>query len=173
MPEQALSAEIRVSEDRSTVSIGLAGAGGGAVTLRLNIDDLTKLIAALGNARQSMAVGRPMPPLKGQQIPPVYKPQWCIQPEPLSEGSALSFYHPAFGSVAFVVPREHVEAMVRLLRGSSWHLPIYRKQTKSDDFQQRRRDAGSRLRRLLRCAAAALYGTRVAGCRLCRHREWH
>ena len=123
MPETTLRTEIRISDDRSTVSITFFQARSGSANLRLNLDDLTGLIAALGSARQVMAAGRSMPSLEGQQVQAVFKPQWYIQPEPLSEGSTISFYHPAFGPVAFVVPREHVEAMVRLLTG---HLGIPR-----------------------------------------------
>jgi hypothetical protein len=127
MPEQSLRTEIRISDDRSSVSIAFLGASGGAATVRLNIDALTELIAALGNARQKMAAGRPLPPLQGQQIEAVYKPQWYIQPEPLSEGSVIGLYHPAFGPLGFVLPRDHVEAIVRLLTA---HLGISRSTSK-------------------------------------------
>jgi hypothetical protein len=123
MPEQTFRTEIRISEDSSTVSVSFFDTRIGTANLRLNLDDLTGLIAALGRARQTMAAGQPMPSLEGQRVQVVLKPQWYIQPEPMSEGSTISFYHPAFGPVAFVVPREHVEVMVRLLTA---HLGIPR-----------------------------------------------
>ena len=123
MPEPTLRTDIRVSDDRNTVSISFHDTGDRSATIRLNLDDLSALIAALGNARQTMAAGRPMPSLQGQRVATILKPQWYIQPEPLTEGSVVSFYHPGFGPVAFLVPREHVEAMVRLLTA---HLGIAR-----------------------------------------------
>jgi hypothetical protein len=116
MSEQTLRTDVHISDDRGTVSITFRGSSGSrSATVRLNLDDLSVLITALGSARQTMVAGRPMPSLQGQRVQTVLKPQWYIQPEPLSEGSVISFYHPGFGPVAFLVPREHVEAMVRLL----------------------------------------------------------
>lgn len=123
MPEQTLGTDIRVSDDRNTVSIAFRDTSDRGATIRLNLDYLSALIAALGNARQTMAADRPMPPLQGQRVQTILKPHWYIQLEPLTEGSVMSFYHPGFGPVAFLVPREHVEAMVRLL---SAHLGIPR-----------------------------------------------
>jgi hypothetical protein len=123
MPEPTLRTDIRVSDDRSAVSITFRATSDRSATVRLDLDDLSALIAALGSARQTMAADRPMPSLQGQRVETILQPQWYIQPEPLTEGSVISFYHPGFGPVAFLVPREHVEAMVRLL---SAHLGIAR-----------------------------------------------
>jgi hypothetical protein len=123
MPQPTLRTDIRVSDDRSAISITFRDTSDRSANVRLNLDDLSALIAALGNARQTMAADRPMPPLQGQRVQTILKPQWYIQPEPLTEGSVISFYHPGFGPIAFLVPREHVEAMVRLL---SAHLGIAR-----------------------------------------------
>jgi len=123
MPAPALRTDIRVSDDRNTLSITFHDTSDGSATVRLNLDDLSALIGALGSARQTMAAGRRIPSLQRRRVETILRPQWYIQPEPLTEGSVISFYHPGFGPVAFLVPRDHVEAMVRLLTA---HLGIAR-----------------------------------------------
>jgi hypothetical protein len=123
MSEATRRAAIRVSDDKKGVAIEFLPHSGVAGTLNLDVNGLSHLIATLGTARQVMVAGNAIPPLEGQKIQVVFNAQWYVQPEPLSEGSVLGFYHPGFGPVGFVVPRHQVAEMVRLLTA---HLGISR-----------------------------------------------
>src|SRR5215472_12975389 len=96
MPAPALRTDIRVSDDRNTLSITFHDTSDRSATVRLNLDDLSALIGALGSARQTMAAGRPIPSLQGRRVETILRPQWYIQPEPLTEGSVISCLVPAF-----------------------------------------------------------------------------
>ena len=76
---------------------------------------LLSFLQTLGQAHAAMVDGQPMPSLEGIEIKAVFNTRWYIQPEPLTEGSLLSFYHPSFGPVGFLIPREQVPEIVRLL----------------------------------------------------------
>lgn len=114
---------VLVAEDRRSVTIEFLPESGAAGALDLTSDQLTKLIGGLGAARQKMLENASLPRLEGQKIDAVFNTRWYIQPEPLSEGSLLCFYHPAFGPVGFVVPPDQVSEIVRLLTA---HLGISR-----------------------------------------------
>jgi hypothetical protein len=106
---------IHIADDKESVVINFLPASGVAGSLQLTLDQLTGLISGLGSVRQQLLSGKPEPPLEGQQLNAISSTQWYIQPEPLSEGSLLVFSHPAFGPVGFVVPKDQVSEIVRLL----------------------------------------------------------
>jgi hypothetical protein len=83
--------------------------------LTLNADQLLEFIRGLGRVREQIIAGKPIPPLEGQQIGAIFNTRWYIQAEMMNECSALSFYHPGFGALGFLVPIEQVQEMVRLL----------------------------------------------------------
>jgi hypothetical protein len=62
-----------------------------------------------------MVAGKPVPRLEGARVQPVLNTHWYIQPEPLSEGSLLTFYHPAFGPVGLVIATDLVPDLGRVL----------------------------------------------------------
>jgi hypothetical protein len=107
--------QVQLSDDKSRATIEFLPASGVTGSLTVDVDQLLTLVRSLGQVRGQMAAGRPAPPLEGIQLEVAFNTQWYIQPEPLTEGSLLSFYHPAFGPVGFLVPREQVAEMVRLL----------------------------------------------------------
>lgn len=84
-------------------------------TLVLTQERLLALIKDLGRAHEQISQGEPPPQLWGQRIDSVFNARWHIQPEPLSGGSSISFYHSAFGAVGFVIPREQVVEIIGLL----------------------------------------------------------
>ena len=111
---------LRVCRERKAVTVEFAPEAGTG-TLTLTQDALLALITDLGRAHQQLTQDRPPPQLWGKQIDCVFNARWHIQPEPLSEGSLISFFHPAFGPVGFVIPRDQVAEIVRTL---SLHLEL-------------------------------------------------
>jgi len=103
-----------ISEDRQSVAIELAAVGHATAPLVLDLDQLSDLIKALGQARHRMVEGLPVPPLEGQTVATVNRPRWYIQVAQL-DGSVLAFDHPAFGAVGFAIPRQEIATMVRIL----------------------------------------------------------
>ena len=117
--EEILS--FRIAEKRDSVVLEFLPASGASGLLALTLDQLTSLIRALGAVRENMVADGPVPPLEGERIQPVRDMRWFIQPEPLSEGSLLTYYHPGFGPVGFVMPKDQVSEVVRILTA---HLTI-------------------------------------------------
>jgi hypothetical protein len=105
---------IQVSKDRRSVVIEFATAGQVPSSLVLDLDQLSSLIKVLGQTRHRMVEGLPVPPLEGQTVATVNRPNWYIQVAQL-DGSLLAFDHPAFGAVGFAIPRQEVATMVRIL----------------------------------------------------------
>lgn len=106
---------IEVSQDHSNASIQFLPPSGASGSMTVNADQLLALIQILGQARSEMVAGQPILPLEGIEIKAIFNTRWYIEPESLTEGSLLSFYHPAFGPVGFLIPREQVPEIVRLL----------------------------------------------------------
>jgi hypothetical protein len=113
MPEQRMTTTI--SDDNSSVAIEFLPASGVTGKLTLNADQLLIVIKAFGDAHAKMILSKPLPKLEGTPIAAVFNTRWYIQPEMMNECSALSFYHPSFGPVAFLIPMEQVKDLVRLL----------------------------------------------------------
>ncbi len=114
-------ADVRVSDDKQNVSVTFLPKSGATGTINLTLDQLTALIQGLGKVRRQMVAGKEMPALAGQPIEAVVNTRWHIHPEPMVDGSVLSFYRPSFGALGFLVPRDQVPLMIRLLAG---HLQI-------------------------------------------------
>jgi hypothetical protein len=111
--QQILS--IQIPENREGATIEFLPASGCSGSIRLTLDQLTSLIQVLGRVREQMVVGRPVPPLEGARVQPVLHTHWYVQPEPLSEGSLFTFYHPAFGPVGLVIARDQVPDIIHIL----------------------------------------------------------
>ncbi len=115
--------EIKVSDDKKTVQITFSPETGVSGTVTLTQEHLSLWIRGFGAAHKQMSDGRPLPQLEGQHIEAIYNTRWYIQPEPLTEGSSISFQHPAFGPVGFVIPLDQVKYMVELLSVHLQSLP--------------------------------------------------
>jgi len=109
--------EIKLSDDQSSVLITVGCESGTERTVRLNARELLALIHKLGEAHSDLIADRPVPPLKGQKIEGIFNTVWSVSPELMGEASGLSFFHPFFGPVGFLVPIDQVEQMVALLNG--------------------------------------------------------
>lgn len=106
---------VRLEDDKKTVVIEFLSASGATGSLSLKLDELTKFIRGLGAVREQMVAGELAPSLQGATVQAAYNTRWHIQHDAFSEGSALAFYHPAFGPVGLVVPKEQLPDIVRVL----------------------------------------------------------
>ncbi len=106
---------ILVADDKSKTTIEFLPTSSISGTLELTEPQLLKLITGLGNAHAYMVVGSELPKLEGQQIEAVFNTLWYVNPELMGEATAMSFFHPAFGPLGFLIPIDQVEHMIRLL----------------------------------------------------------
>ena len=104
-----------------TVTVEFAPEVGVTGTLTLTQDLLLAIIKDLGGVHEQLTREEPPPQLWAKRIDCVFNARWHIQPHPLWEGSLISFFHPGFGPLGFVIPRDQVEEIVRTL---SHHLEL-------------------------------------------------
>ena len=106
---------VAVDNDALSASLTLLPESGVEGVISLSLDQITQLIFGLGQARAAMMQKLPPPPIEGAHFNPVFKTQWVVQPEALTEGSVIAFQHPAYGPVGFVLPASAIEKVVRAL----------------------------------------------------------
>ena len=111
---------IRIADDRRSAIIEIGPVDGPSSPVRLNLEQLTKVINLLGQARRRMLEGLRVEPLDGKTVETILDPIWYAQVTQ-SDGSLLAFDHPNFGPVAFAIPRNDVAEIVRIL---SAHLAL-------------------------------------------------
>jgi hypothetical protein len=112
MPEARVG--VRVADDRQTVTIEIGPVDGPSGPVTLNLDQLTKVIQLLGQARVRMMEGSRKQPLEGKNVETIIDPPWYIQIAQI-DGSLLAFDHPAYGPLAFAIPRDDVAKIVKVL----------------------------------------------------------
>ena len=113
---------VSLEDGNKTVVVNFHSASGTTGSVSLKLDEFTNFIRGLGAVRQQMVAGEPAPPLQGATAQVAHNTSWYIQPDARGEGSTLTFYHPAFGPVGLVVPREQIPDIVRRL---TTHLCIH------------------------------------------------
>jgi hypothetical protein len=106
---------VHLAIGRPTTKIDFVMSDGSTHSLFCTAADLSVLIETMGAARAKMAAGTTVPPLRGVRVQPVRNPHWLVQHEPLTDGSTVFFQHPAFGPVAFVIPRREVHDLATAL----------------------------------------------------------
>jgi hypothetical protein len=111
-----LAIGIQLAGDRKAATIEFVVDGQPAKPVPVDLDQLTKLIAVLGDLRARMLEGRPRLKLEGKEVRTVTCPNWYIQVAQI-DGSLLAFDHTAFGPVGFAIPKAEVAEMVRILNG--------------------------------------------------------
>ncbi len=116
---------IRVADDRRSAIIEIGPVDGPSSPVRLNLEQLTKVINLLGQARGRMLEGLRVEPLDGKTVETITNPMWYAQVAQI-DGSLVAFDHPAYGPVAFAIPRNDVAEIVRVL---SAHLGLPTLQT--------------------------------------------
>jgi hypothetical protein len=123
-PESATMAEarvgIKVADDQQKVIIEIGPIEGPSAPVALDLEQLTKLIKLLGQARSRMITGTRKQPLDGQTVETVLDPPWYVQVAKI-DGSLLAFDHPSYGPLAYAIPREDVAKIVKTL---SAHLAL-------------------------------------------------
>lgn len=113
MPEPRM--RVAVTTDRSQTVLEMLPASGVEGRIQLDLSQLDTLIGRLGEARAAMVSNRPVPPIEGVQIRPVYSTRWAVHPEALTEGSVVAFQHPNYGPVGFVLAAPDIEKVVKAL----------------------------------------------------------
>jgi hypothetical protein len=111
---------IRVADDRRSAIIEIGPVDGPSSPVSLDLEQLTKVINLLGQARGRMLEGLRVEPLDGKTVETITDPMWYAQVAQI-EGSLVAFDHPAYGPVAFAIPRNDVAEIVRVL---SAHLAL-------------------------------------------------
>jgi hypothetical protein len=107
--------EIKIADDKSTAALRVFDESGAEVVATMDADKLLSLIKGLGAVHSKMIEGRPLPDLERARVDAVVNPRWYVSPQLMGEASALSFYHPSFGPVGFLMPIDQVERMISFL----------------------------------------------------------
>jgi len=107
---------IQVAPDRRAVAIEIAPPEQAPVQLILDLDELTRLIHELGNARSQMVAGQPQPDFEneGVTISTVANTKWYLKASP-PEGALFAFDHPKFGSVGLTLGADQIAQIVSFL----------------------------------------------------------
>ena len=105
---------VKVADDRQTVTIEIGSTTGPSNPVGLDLEQFTKLIQLLGQARSRMVEGSLKLPLDGRTVETVIEPPWYVQVASI-DGSLLAFDHPSYGPLAFAIPRDDVVRIVRIL----------------------------------------------------------
>ncbi|MBL0408438.1 hypothetical protein JKG68_31725 [Microvirga aerilata] len=87
---------VRVADDRKSVTVEIGSVDGPSSPVGLDLEQLTKVINLLGQARSRMVEGTPKQSLDGKTLEAVTEPPWHIQVAQI-DGSLLAFDHPAYG----------------------------------------------------------------------------
>ena len=111
---------VRVANDRRSVTIEIGPVAGLSSHMRLDLEQLTKVITLLGHARRRMLEGLRVEPVDGKTVETILDPIWYA-PVAQIDGSLLAFDHPNYGPVAFALPRDDVAEIARIL---SAHLAL-------------------------------------------------
>ena len=105
---------VRVADDRKSVTVEIGPVDGPSSPVGLDLEQLTKVITLLGQARRRMLEGSRVEPLGGKTVETVANPAWYVQVAQI-DGSLLAFDHPNYGPVAFAIPRDDVSRIVQIL----------------------------------------------------------
>jgi hypothetical protein len=106
---------VTISDDHSSATITFVPGGGVIGDMHVNADELLRLIQIFGKIHAMMVAGRELPSLEGEELEAVFNTRWCVQSEMVGEGSALTFYHPSFGPLGFLMPIDQAEKIARIL----------------------------------------------------------
>ncbi len=113
--------KLTVAPGTGSVTLEFLPDSGATGKITFDFDQLSKHIQHLGQARIAIHPATAPKLADGTQVAVVYNPEWFVQLEPLTEGSVLLLYNPAYGRLGFVLPRNEVAAIVHLL---SAHLTL-------------------------------------------------
>jgi len=108
--------QVTRSEDGQKIVLSFLESSGLNGDITLDEAQLTQLITSLGLARTALVEKKPSAPIEGARFSPVYKTNWALQIDTLTEGSLLAFQHPAYGPVGLVFTPTDAEQLIRGLQ---------------------------------------------------------
>ena len=104
---------IATADDKSRATIEITAEDGAGPLISFTEDQLLAFIRSLGHVHQEMVKGREVPPLIGQRTEVVTDTRWAVGTEQLGEATVMSFQHPAFGPVSFMIPIDQAERIAQ------------------------------------------------------------
>jgi hypothetical protein len=107
--------EVKGADDKTSATITITGDDGSSATTIIKTDDLLRMIHALGAVYENLTKDRPQPVLEGLTIECGFDRRWYVQPALIGEAVVMSFHHPRFGPVGFLVPVDQAQQMSALL----------------------------------------------------------
>jgi hypothetical protein len=116
--EQKLSdahVHVHAVDQERRIVIDFEKADGSHYSLSCTEADLSALVIVLGAAHAKIVEGTSTPSLNGARATAVHDPRWLVQYETAIDASSLFFQHPAYGPIAFTVPRRELYAMSKAL----------------------------------------------------------
>ena len=108
--------QVTRSEDGQNIVLSFLEGSGLTGDITLDEAQLTQLITSLGLARTALLEKQPPAPIEGARFSPVYKTNWALQIDTLTEGSLLAFQHPAYGPLGLVFTPTDTEQLIRGLQ---------------------------------------------------------
>ena len=105
--------KIAMADDKSHATIEVVTEADGSPVLQLSDEQLLLLIRRLGQVHQDMVRGREVPPLIGERVDIVTDTRWAVGSEQLGEATVMSFQHPAYGPVSFMIPLDQSERIAQ------------------------------------------------------------
>lgn len=108
--------DVALTDDADAAVIKVAVDEAQTVTLRLSDAELEKLIVSLGQARRKLVEKDDPAPIEGMTFAPVYRTNWALQIDALTEGSLFAFQHPAYGAIGVVFTPTDSEQIVKGLQ---------------------------------------------------------
>lgn len=108
--------QVTRSEDGQKIVLSFLESSGLTGDITLDETQLTQLISSLGMARSALTEKKPPASIEGARFSPVYKTNWALQIDTLTEGSLLAFQHPAYGPVGLVFTPADADQLIRGLQ---------------------------------------------------------
>ncbi|CAI9120281.1 hypothetical protein [Brytella acorum] len=112
---------VELNDDGKSAKLNFLEGSGVSGTINLDPHQLTQLIASLGTVREAIAEKAPPTPIEGAKFKPVYRTNWALQIDALTEGSVFAFQHPAYGPIGVVFTPQDAQ---KLLSGLQRHRAI-------------------------------------------------
>lgn len=111
----AATVKIKISPENNNVRIGFPESVLANGEMCMNKKQLLKLVRVLGGVHQRLeGEGEPKPkPSHDFELSPAVEAPWFIEFEQHTNSAAISFRHPGFGPVTFLVPTHKIRDLMR------------------------------------------------------------
>ena len=104
-----------IPADKSRVTLHLQPGSGAKGQIALTQNGLLRLIQTLGRIHAAMSEGKDVPPLEAPATEAVFGPRWKVGSGMMGEATTVTFQHPGYGAVTFMVPNAEARAMADAL----------------------------------------------------------